>query len=258
VTTRLYASDEIEHFAWLRSVAFDRDVDFDNEYRYFYDAGIARSPGFHETFLERVNETGHRINYAPVGAAVLWAPFYALGHTAAAVTGAPTDGFSQPNISAVPYATACYAVAAMLLSAVIARRLLGRGFVAAVVIAVGTPLIFYAYVAPGFAHASSAFAVALFVWTWLRGRRDWSVPGALALCRYGVHMSIVREQDVLLSAPARFTGSPHGTRLTDRGVSRLWRGGRRHRRVHVAISPQLSPTRRSTVMSVRPKPRPGR
>ena len=53
VTTRIYASDEIQYYAYLRSLWFDRDVDFENEYRYFYDAGIARSQNFHETFLER-------------------------------------------------------------------------------------------------------------------------------------------------------------------------------------------------------------
>src|SRR6188474_3526694 len=99
VTTRLYASDEIEHFAWLRSLAFDRDVSFENEYQYFYDAGIARGEGFHETFLERVNETGRRINYAPIGAAIMWAPFYAVGHVVALVTGAPANGLSQPYIA---------------------------------------------------------------------------------------------------------------------------------------------------------------
>src|SRR3972149_2035212 len=112
VTTRLYASDEIEHFAWLRSIAFDRDVDFDNEYRYFFDAGIARSPEFHKTFLELVNETGRRINYAPVGAAVLWTPFYAVGHAVASIGGARADGFSQPYISAIAYGSAGLAVAA--------------------------------------------------------------------------------------------------------------------------------------------------
>ena len=31
VTTRIYASDEVEGFAWLHSLAFDRDVSFENE-----------------------------------------------------------------------------------------------------------------------------------------------------------------------------------------------------------------------------------
>ena len=53
VTTRIYSSDEIQYFAYLRSLWFDRDVSFENEYRYFYERGIAQSQGFHETFLER-------------------------------------------------------------------------------------------------------------------------------------------------------------------------------------------------------------
>jgi hypothetical protein len=198
VTTRLYASDEIEHFAWLRSIAFDRDVNFENEYQYFVDAGVARDAGFHATFLERVNETGKRINYAPVGAAVVWAPFYATGHLVALATGAPADGFSQPYISAISYGSAFYGFAAAILSALIARRLLGRGLLASLVILVGTPLVFYTYVAPGFGHAASAFCVSLFVWVWLRARDRWTVRDGFLLGLAGGLMTLVREQDVLL------------------------------------------------------------
>jgi hypothetical protein len=47
VTPRIYSSDEIQYFSYLRSLWFDRDLSFENEYRYFYDRGIARSDGFH-------------------------------------------------------------------------------------------------------------------------------------------------------------------------------------------------------------------
>jgi hypothetical protein len=201
VTTRLYASDEIEHFAWLRSLAFDHDVNFENEYQHFFDAGVARSPEFHETFLERVNEAGRRINYAPLGAALVWAPFYAAGHVVALATGAPADGFSQPYISAIAYGSAFYAFAAVLISALIARRVVGHGghgLAASLVVAIGTPLVFYAYVAPGFGHAASAFCVSLFVWVWLRARDRWSVADGIALGLSGGLMALVREQDVLL------------------------------------------------------------
>ena len=60
VTPRIYSSDEIQYFAYLRSIWFDRDLSFENEYQYFYDRGIAKSDGFHETFLERTTETGRR------------------------------------------------------------------------------------------------------------------------------------------------------------------------------------------------------
>lgn len=199
VTTRLYASDEVEYFAWLRSAAFDRDVDFDNEYRYFYDAGVSRSPEFHETFLERTNEIGRRVNYAPAGTAFLWAPFYGVGHLVALATGAPADGFSRPYIAAIAYGSAVYGFAAVLLSALIARRLVGHGLAASLVVLAGTPLLFYVYLAPGFAHATSAFAVSLFVWIWLRARERWSATGAIALGLSTGLMGFVREQDLFLA-----------------------------------------------------------
>ena len=78
VTPRLYSSDEVQYFSYLRSLWFDHDVSFENEYRYFYDRNIAQRPGFHETFLE-LQTAGRRLNFGTMGAAILWAPFYALG-----------------------------------------------------------------------------------------------------------------------------------------------------------------------------------
>ena len=49
VTSRLYSSDEVQYFSYLRSLYLDRDVSFENEYRYFYDHGIAQSAGFHSS-----------------------------------------------------------------------------------------------------------------------------------------------------------------------------------------------------------------
>jgi hypothetical protein len=201
VTTRLYASDEIQYFSWLRSAAFDRDVDFENEYRHFSDTGVIRDPGFHETFLgDRLNEHGRRINFGPIGSAILWAPFYTVGHVVALATAAPADGYSQPYVSAVAYGSAVYGFFAVLLTASIVRRLLGRGLGAALVILVGTPLLFYVYVTPPFAHANSAFAVSLFLWLWLRARGGWRTRDVVLLGVAGGLMSMVREQDLFFVA----------------------------------------------------------
>ncbi len=200
VTHRLNASDEIEYFAWLRSAAFDRDVDFENEYQHFYDASPVADPGFHETFLERRNENGLRHNFAPMGTAVLWAPFYLAGHVAAWLTGAPRDGYSQPYITAVTFGSACYGLLALLLSHAIARRVVGRGAGATAIVWLGTPLLFYMYVAPGFSHACSAFAASLMIWTWLLVRGRWTVAGAMQVGVTGALLPMVREQDLLLLA----------------------------------------------------------
>lgn len=201
VTTRINASDEIQFFSWLHSWTFDRDVDFENEYQHFYEAGPGREPGFVSTFLKDTNEAGRRLNFAPIGSALLWMPFYAVGHVGALLSDAPADGFGQPYITAVTYGSAFYGLAALVLSVAIAREILGRATVApAVVVWLGTPLIFYMYVAPGFAHANSAFAVALFLWTWLRVRQRWTPLGAVALGVTAALLPMVREQDAFVVA----------------------------------------------------------
>jgi hypothetical protein len=222
VTTRLYASDEVEYFAWLHSWTFDRDVDFENEYQYFYDSGAMRNALFHETFLERVNERGRRHNFTPIGCALLWAPFYAIGHAAARLSGTPADGLGGPYVAAIAYGSALYGLAAIALSAAIARRVSGAGWPASFAVWIGTPLIFYMYVAPGFSHACSAFAVALFLFTWLRVRDRWSPGGAALLGASAALMAMVREQDLFfIIGPAldfaRFAATARGDDATRSG-----------------------------------------
>ena len=78
-----------------------------------------------------------------------------------------------------------YGFLAVVLSASIARRLVGRGWLAAIVVWIGTPLVYYMYITPPFSHASSAFAVALFLFVWLRVRETWSAGGAALARRHG-------------------------------------------------------------------------
>jgi hypothetical protein len=200
VTTRIYSSDEIQYFAYLRSIWFDRDLSFENEYRHFYDRGIAKSAGFHETFLEGTTDTGRRINFGTVGCAILWAPFYAVGDVVARISGAEVNGFSTPYVAAVAYGSAVYGFLALVLAVLAARRLGYNAFTAAVAIWLGTPLLFYMYVAPPFSHACSAFGVALFTYVWIRVRADWSVRDFAALGAAAALMAMVREQDIFFAA----------------------------------------------------------
>jgi hypothetical protein len=202
VTTRLYSSDEVQYFSYLRSLWFDHDVSFENEYQYFYDHHIAQSADFHRTFLEIQEPTGRRINYGTIGCAILWSPFYAAADVLARVTRASgrsvaVDGYSGPYVSAVAYGSAFYAFVTIVLAIGAARRVAGRHALSAGLAAwAGTPLLFYMYVAPPFSHACSSFAVALFVTVWLHVRRTWGVRGAIALGLSGALMAMVREQDI--------------------------------------------------------------
>ena len=217
VTARLYSSDEVQYFSYLRSLWFDRDVSFENEYRYFYDRNIAQSGGFHETFLERETAVGRRVNYGTIGCAILWSPFYAVADVWTRATGAAeADGFSKPYVKAVAYGSAFYGFVAILLS-IRAARFIGHGRtrtdtdktkasglseaagLAGVAVWLGTPLLFYMYVAPPFSHACSAFGVALFVNIWLHVRERWSARGAFVLGLSAALLAMIREQDVFVA-----------------------------------------------------------
>ena len=209
VTPRVRGADEIEYFSYLRSLVFDHDVEFGNEYDRFYAADPQGLAGFKATFLDRrETETGRHINFAPLGCALLWSPFYLLAHAgvlAARAFGAAVaaDGFSFPYVAAVCYASALYGLAGLLL---VHDTLRGHGrmpepaaTLSVAALWLGTPLLYYMTLAPAFSHAPGVFAVALLVWLSLRAAArpesspwPWAVIGAA-----GGLAALVREQDGL-------------------------------------------------------------
>ena len=216
VTARLYSSDEVEYFSYLRSLWFDHDVSFDNEYRYFYDHRIAQTPDFHHTFLELQTATGRRINYGTIGCAILWAPFYGVADVATramrTMGGAvEADGYSRPYVAAVAYGSAFYGFAAIVMAVAATRQLVRKyALSSGLAVWVGTPLLFYMYVAPPFSHACSAFAVALFVTVWLKVRQTWTMNGIVVLGLAAALMAMVREQDLICAlGPAVDFGLAH-------------------------------------------------
>jgi hypothetical protein len=235
VTPKIRASDEIEYFAYLPSLTFDHDLEFGNEYQHFYDRSPKTLELFRGTFLEkREPETGRHINFGPIGSAVLWSPFYLLAHVGLLVLRAfgastPADGLSAPYVAAVCYASALYGFLGLLLIHDGLRRFGRFGEPAAswatATLWLGTPVLYYMTVAPGFSHAPSLFAVSLLLWLWLRARKagggslaTWAAIGAA-----GGLAGLVREQDALfLVAPAVWVVSESlGRREWRQGATRL-------------------------------------
>src|SRR5262249_27997654 len=157
-----------------RSLVFDHDLDYENEYRYFYERDPQGLAGFRETFLERREAgSGRHINFTPLGSALLWSPFYLAAHAGgvlARATGAGVlaDGFSFPYLAAVSFASAFYAFLGLLLVHDLLRQDAGvSDTLATLVVAtlwLGTPVVYYMTIAPGFGHATSLFAVSLLLW----------------------------------------------------------------------------------------------
>ena len=210
VTPRIAESDAVEYFSYLPSILLDGDLDFTNEYTYFYEEDPEGRAGFKETFLDRSTATGLKLNFGPIGTALLWSPFYLATHGALLAGQAlglevRPDGLSQPYRTAVSIASAFYGLVGLFLSYRFARRLAGPFACALAVVALwwATPVAYYLYIAPGMSHAASLFSVALFfsLWPWVSregsGPRRWCVWGASA----GL-MALVREQDLLFAVVA--------------------------------------------------------
>ncbi len=220
VTHRITASDAIEYYSYDRSVYFDHDLNFFNDYQGFVDRNPKGLAGFRQPFLVLIDDdgtetpnvtpTGHAVNFGPLGSALLWSPFFVAGDGVARTLHAlgfkvAADGFSTPYLWAVSLGSAIYAGIALLLTYKLAKTLTtpAAAFWSSLVIWLGTPALFYSHLAPTYSHAPSWFAAALFLTVWFRTRTNRTWRGWLGMGLCGGLMGLVREQDaVFLLVPA--------------------------------------------------------
>jgi hypothetical protein len=191
-------SDGFYYFAYLRSLAFDRDVNFMNDYRML---GLGD-----KTYLFQPTATGHAESAWTIGPAIVWSPFFAVGHLAATRLRASgidvaTDGTSYPYRQAICVASLFYG----LLGCWFAYRLTRLFFPwtlaapAAVLTVAGSFMLWYLVKEPSMTHATSMASVAGFTWLWAATRerrplRSWALLGLLA----GL-MTLIRWQNLLFA-----------------------------------------------------------
>ncbi len=232
-TPRVYATDEVQYYVYLRSLRFDGDLNFANEYRRF--AELNPNSGIAGSLLQpnRIRAaTGLYGNIAPVGSAIMWAPWFLLADAAthaAAWAGVPiaADGYSWPYLVSVCYASMAYGVLGLLLCYRLVRRLVGTfaATTSVVTIWLATPLVFYMYVQMPFAHATGFFLTSAFLSIWHESRpaRSWRAWVALALV--GALMTMTREQlGLFLAIPLveALGGYLRWLRHPDRGTGWVW------------------------------------
>ena len=106
-----------------------------------------------------------------VGPAILWSPFY-LGTRLVLGAGARGERAQAILYASVGVAGIFYATAGAWLIFGTCALLFPRraAFWATLVVWLGGPAIYYSSVSPTYSHATSLFAVALFVYVWLRTR----------------------------------------------------------------------------------------
>jgi len=196
VHTRV-GGDGFEYYALARSIVFDQDLRFDNEF-----AGLGAQP-----VRTREGETTSRF---PVGLPLVWIPALLLCRAAALLlnlfgAGLDTTGFSSFYQSAATTTSFALAIAGLALLERLLREWFAPALVTLVLLGIffATPLHFYAVANPSMSHAASSAAATLFLACWLRARggdaeRPWLLAGLA-----GGLMSLIRIQDgALFAMPA--------------------------------------------------------
>jgi hypothetical protein len=205
---RVVFGDATHHFVQLRSLVFDHDLDFRNEYVRLYRLD-GMVPGT-EWIYRDLTPTGHVRNYMPIGPALLWAPLYVLLAGIQMLLSIP--GWTRPPdgygllLQLVPGITGIIAAgAATWISFRIARRFTSAASAAvgALGIWLGSHAIYYTLVSPSYSHAGSMLTAALFVGAWLHMRERPSVSRFAGLGALAGLAALMRWQDaVFLAVPA--------------------------------------------------------
>ena len=199
---RVVFGDATHHFVQLRSLIYDRDLDFRNEYMRIYQLD-AEVPGTEWIFSE-LTPTGHVRNYMPVGPALLWAPLYLLlsalqWMASAAGLARPPDGYDwvlqlAPGITGVVAAT----TAAMIAWSTARRSVSDAAATIGVLGAwLGSHAVYYSMVSPSYSHAASMLTSALFFHSWITTRDRMSTGQAATWGALAGACALMRWQDAI-------------------------------------------------------------
>ena len=192
---RIINGDAIRYFAYLQSAVVDGDLDFSNDYRQLYRNADPDT----NVWLRSRTPAGRVPNMMSVGPAILWSPFY--GGARLVLGGDAAGEHAQSSLSAsVGVAGIFYATIGAWLTFLACALLFPRraAFWATLVVWLGGPAVYYSSVSPTYSHATSLFAVALFVYVWLRTRGTYRYGRMLLLGALAGLVALVRWQDVLV------------------------------------------------------------
>ncbi len=185
----LVHGDGVGYYAYLRAPIIQHNLRFEEDWRHanlgFVESRLSLDNQLHP---DQYASTGYIGNLFTVGPAILWTPFFLLAHVTVLVADSfgghiPADGFSLPYRVLVAFGSAFYGYCGLLLSYLLARKFLDPSWalLATLGVWVGSSLPVYMYFNPFWAHAHSAFVVALFLWYWDRTRPNRTVGQWLVL-----------------------------------------------------------------------------
>lgn len=202
--------DGVGYYAYARSLLIEHHLNFEKDWTHGNESfEMSRIGPNGEVHADQYSRTGHIMNQWTIGPAILWLPFMAVAHYGVLFVDAmgahfAADGFSSPYLVAMALATALYGFLGLWISFRIARIYFPErlAFLATLGIWWGSSYPVYMYFNPSWSHADSAFAVALFLWYWLKTRQSrtlgqWALLGVIS----GLMVNIYYPNGVVLLIP---------------------------------------------------------
>jgi hypothetical protein len=186
IPSALFVSDGFGYYVYLPSALIDRDLDLSNQ--------VGRIPyEGSKQFFKVSPKTGFKTNQFPIGSALFWLPFFAVGDWAVLLLGSmgfsvQRNGFGYFYELPVYVGSFSYGLAGVYLMLRTLKMLYGRPIAIASVFGVlfATPLAYYCWFEPNMSHTVAMFAVSLWLWYLCRAYRrfdqrwsTWVVLGIL-------------------------------------------------------------------------------
>ena len=165
--------DAAFYYSYARSLAFDQDLSLANDLQLSY---LTASPDFVARQLH-ANLTATGSVYAPfaIGSGMLWLPFLLLLRLSGAVVGAaPNTGFEWYIVAPVATLSALTGLISFFLAYRLTAREAGRGvaLLSAATVSLASPLIYYQFREPLYAHVPSLLLNTIFLFAWWRTYRQ--------------------------------------------------------------------------------------
>ncbi|MZH42022.1 MAG: tetratricopeptide repeat protein [Nitrospinae bacterium] len=161
--TTIDGGDDAGYYAYLRSVFFDGDLDFFNELHYVHS--------------EKFMPTGYVFNNWQMGQALVFLPFFLVGHLLALLyqgLGYPisVEGYSAPYYISTAVASVTFLFAGLILVFKTLHSFIDKRFSLLVTLSIwlASPLIYFSFIRQRMSHTVEFFFAAVLIFAWAHFR----------------------------------------------------------------------------------------
>lgn len=218
----IHGNDGHGNYAYLRSLLFDHDLNFENDYALF-DGVTGDQFRFRQIPIEA--NTGLPGNRYGIGSAILWLPLVAPVRAWGLIRHLDETGLERRYVWSVGIASALWAGLALAMLLMLCREVWNpaAGWIAVAAALMLSPLPFYIFFHTSMSHATAFFAVTGFLVSFIKGMRSLRLGWFLAMGVFAGLAVMVRYQDAAIVIAVFAYGAIHGL-VRREDMKKIWQG----------------------------------